>query len=106
MADNLTFAAGPVQTAPLQTGLLPWWITSWSTWLTILTAYAGVCSLLRFRFEKAMRVKFNYPDRASMARMTNDDAQAILQYIITREFPYMYKLALQFAIFKVSLPLT
>ncbi len=66
-----------------------------------LLAYVSLCSALRFRFEKAMRNKFNYPDRASLAKMTNDDAQAILDYIITREFPYLYNLSLQFALFKV-----
>ncbi len=78
------------------------WILPRATWLApLLVAYVGLCSVLRFRFERAMRRKFNYPDRASMAHMTSDDAQAILQYIIQWEFPYMYNLAMQFAVFKV-----
>ncbi len=35
-----------------------------------------------------------------MASMTNDDAQRILQYIMTYEFPFVYKTSLQFAILK------
>lgn len=77
---------------------------TWTNATVICIAmYLVTCSLLRFRHEKAMRLKFNYPDRASLARMTNDDAQSILEYIMTYEFPFLYKLALQFAIFKVKL---
>ena len=57
--------------------------------------------MLRYRFEKAMLKKFNYPNRASLVGMTNDDAQAILQYLITQEFPAFYKLGLQLGLFKV-----
>ncbi|TPX07452.1 uncharacterized protein E0L32_002078 [Thyridium curvatum] len=75
--------------------------TTTTVLLAALAVYVGICSALRFHFERAMRKKFNYPDRESLSRMTNDDAQSILEYIVTREFPYLYKLALQFAIFKV-----
>ncbi len=101
MAENATTTALPARSS--EPAALPrQLLTSWSTWAAVLAAYVGLCSLLRFRFERAMRDKFNYPDRASLARMTNDDAQAILKYIIEREFPYLYKLSLQFAIFKVG----
>ncbi|OAA65910.1 hypothetical protein SPI_02697 [Niveomyces insectorum RCEF 264] len=74
---------------------------SWPTVLfAVFAGYVLLCSALRFRFERAMRRKFPYPDRASLARMTLDDAQAILGYIIQYEFPYLYKLSIQFGIFK------
>jgi hypothetical protein len=76
-------------------------LVSPSVWLTLFAVYAMFCSLLRFRLEKAMRGRFNYPDRDSLARMTNDDAQAIVKYILDQEFPFMFKTSLQFAIFKV-----
>lgn len=77
------------------------WRPAWMGPLVAVAAgYVVLCSLLRFRFEKAMRRRFGYADGPSLARMTNDEAQAILQYIIQREFPQMYELALQFGIFK------
>lgn len=48
-----------------------------------------------------MAKKFNYPDRASFSRMTNVDAQAIVQYVAELEFPKIYEMSLQFALFKV-----
>lgn len=81
---------------------------SWLAWIITIFSALGLwgvlCSVFRFRNEKAMLKRFGYSDRAMMAKMTNDDAQKILQYIITYEFPLMYKLSLQFAIFKVNLP--
>lgn len=68
---------------------------------TLALVYLVTCSALRFRAEKQLRRRFaRYTDRASMATMSNDDAQAILRNIITYEFPFLYKIALQFAIVK------
>jgi len=69
--------------------------------LTLLLGYVVACSYLRFRFEKAMIRRFNYSGRASLAGMSSNDAQSIIAYLMTYEFPYIYKTALQFAIFKV-----
>lgn len=44
-------------------------------------SYTVLCSLHRFRRRNAMLKKFNYPDEASLSRMTNVDAQAIMQYL-------------------------
>ncbi len=66
----------------------------------LVAAYIVVCHLLRFRGEKAILKRFPYPDRASMAKMTHAEAQQIYKHILTREFPYMTKTALQFGIFK------
>ncbi|KUI70729.1 hypothetical protein VM1G_05852 [Cytospora mali] len=76
----------------------------WLAWMIIVISgtslWGLLCSSARFKTEKAMLQRFGYIDRASMARMTNDDAQRILEYIMTYEFPLLYKLSLQFAIFK------
>ncbi|KAI3392536.1 hypothetical protein diail_5547 [Diaporthe ilicicola] len=85
-------------------GLIQQPIARLAAWLmtisTILGFWVILCSTLRFRHEKAMLRRFDYPSRASFARMTNDDAQQIMKYILDYEFPLMYKLSLQFAIFK------
>ncbi|KAH8592436.1 hypothetical protein B0O99DRAFT_517537 [Bisporella sp. PMI_857] len=47
-----------------------------------------------------MHKQLNYPDRASFSRMTNDDAQAVVKYLATLEFPTLYEMSLQFALFK------
>jgi len=67
-----------------------------------LLSYTALCSLLRFRRRNAMQKKFNYPDVASLSRMTNVDAQEIIQYLSELEFPLVYVRSLQFALFKVS----
>ncbi|KAH8881709.1 hypothetical protein GQ53DRAFT_754156 [Thozetella sp. PMI_491] len=79
-------------------------------WATVLTpsflgtafaVYAVACSSIRFRAEKRMRKKFPmYTDRQSLASMSNNDAQQIVEHIMTYEFPFVYKTSLQFAIVK------
>ena len=65
-------------------------------------SYAALCSVLRFQRRNAMQKKFNYADEASLSKMTNVDAQAIIEYLAELEFPLMYEKSLQFALFKVS----
>lgn len=48
-----------------------------------------------------MHKKFSYPDKASFSKMTNVDAQAIMQYMAELEFPKIYEMSVQFALFKV-----
>lgn len=79
-------------------GWLAWTLTIFS----VIGLWGTVCSFFRFRKEKAMLQRFGYSDRASMAKMTNDDAQKILENIMSYEFPLLYKFSLQFAIFKVN----
>jgi hypothetical protein len=78
-------------------------LTSRPFLITAFVVYVCLCASLRFRFEKSTRKRFNFPDRASLARMTNAEAQLILTTIITNQFPFLYQTALQFAIFKVGL---
>lgn len=75
-----------------------------SSWSSVLLPgiplYLLLVRSLRYQREKAMRKKFGFPDRASLARMRNDEAQQILKYLITLEFPWFWQLSLQFALFK------
>ncbi len=50
-----------------------------------------------------MHRKFYFPDRKSLAKMTNVEAQLITQYMAELEFPKIYYTSVQFALFKVSL---
>ncbi|KAL1864123.1 hypothetical protein Daus18300_007903 [Diaporthe australafricana] len=94
----------PATDAAFDGSLVQQSVTRSTAWLMSISAVLGLwvilCSSLRFRNEKAMLRRFNYPSRASFAKMTNDDAQQIVKYIMDCEFPLMYKLSLQFAIFK------
>lgn len=69
----------------------------------VLVGYALLCSLLRFRRLNYMRSRFNYPDRASLAHMTNQDAYDIIKITTCYEFPFFYDLGLRFALLKASL---
>lgn len=77
-------------------------LNSWPSLAAVFALYVAICSSLRFRHEKAMRRRFRYTDRSSLAKMSNDDASEILKTLIVYEFPKMYRAALEFAIFKVS----
>lgn len=102
--DNVT--QPPAIDAVVGHGLIQQPVAPSTAWLVgvpvVLVLWAILCSSLRFRHEKTMLRRFNYPTRASFAKMTNDDAQQILKYILDYEFPLIYKLSLQFALFKVS----
>lgn len=76
---------------------------AWAITITgVISLWGIICSVFRFKKESAMLQRFGYVDQASMAKMTNDDAQKIMVYIMSYEFPLLYKLSLQFAIFKVN----
>ncbi|KAL6696128.1 hypothetical protein J3F84DRAFT_373119 [Trichoderma pleuroticola] len=77
-------------------GLSPWVLYSAAGF----TAYALLCSSLRFQRLRTMRKRLNYPDRESLSRMTNEDAQKIVSYISLYEFPLLYDFSLRYAIFK------
>ncbi|KAL3420706.1 hypothetical protein PVAG01_07151 [Phlyctema vagabunda] len=65
-----------------------------------LLCYVSLCSFLRLRRRDAMEKKFGYTDLASLASMTNADAQKIMSYLAELEFPKVYLTSLQFALFK------
>lgn len=87
-----TTTAGPAAAA----------VVSWKTVaLTGFLGYVVLCRALRFHRENAMRRKFGFPDRASLAKMTVEDAQLIIRDLLTLEFPQFGVTALQFGLFKV-----
>lgn len=100
---NLTHGSptGPVAASVL--GYTASMSISWPTTsvlAALLVGWVFLCASLRFRRIDNLQKRLGYTDRASLARMTNNDAQVILQNIIEFEFPKLYLLSLQFAIFK------
>ncbi|PTB66320.1 hypothetical protein BBK36DRAFT_1118662 [Trichoderma citrinoviride] len=77
-------------------GTSPWVLCS----VAGFALYAALCSSLRFRRLKTMRKQLNYPDRESLSRMTNEDAQKIVNIISIYEFPTLYDFSLRYAIFR------
>lgn len=64
-------------------------------------AYALLCSYLRHQRVYRQKGRRNFPDRESMSRMTNVEAQSIIKELAQFEFPIILKMSLQFALFKV-----
>ena len=77
-------------------------IRSWiiSNFLYLLLAYPLLVSFLRYRRLKSILQKFPYPDRASFAGMTDNDAQLIQCSTAQLEFPFTFEKAIQFALFR------
>ncbi|QPH16155.1 hypothetical protein C2857_000727 [Epichloe festucae Fl1] len=74
---------------------------SWSTTCLFITLiYVATCFLLRFRSLSKVQSRFNFPDRASLSRMTGADAQAIIEHAYTYEFPLFFGLSLTYALTK------
>lgn len=78
------------------------------SWVSVavvgVLGYLTLCQALRFRHIKALQAQLNYPDRASLSRMTVHDAQKIINFLYYQEFPLFYDLSLRFALFKVDYP--
>jgi hypothetical protein len=70
--------------------------------VALVAGYFVVCSAVRFRSINRLQRKMGFTDRRSLARMSGDEASVILRHMVTKEFPTMYELGLQFALFKVS----
>lgn len=70
--------------------------------LALVAGYVVVCSAVRFRSINRLQRKMGFTDRRSLARMSGDEASVILRHMVTKEFPTMYELGLQFALFKVG----
>jgi len=79
-------------------------VTPWIPYLitALVLTYPFLCSTLRFRRRDAMHKKYNYHDKASLSRMTAEDAFNIMKYVAELEFPTFYKLSIQFGIFQVN----
>ncbi|PHH62575.1 hypothetical protein CDD81_6890 [Ophiocordyceps australis] len=74
------------------------------SWAQLLFAtfvpYIVLCSLLRFRRLRRLQAKYNFPDRASLSRMTGTEARAIHHHCSAYEFPFAFDYGLRMAIFK------
>ncbi|GKT41410.1 mycophenolic acid synthesis protein B [Colletotrichum spaethianum] len=68
--------------------------------MALIAAWVTLCASLRFKRITNFQKQMGFSDRDSLALMTNNQAQLILKNIIEFEFPKMYILSLQFAIFK------
>ncbi|VUC30473.1 unnamed protein product [Clonostachys rosea] len=66
----------------------------------IALSYLLLVRALRFRRENAMKRKFKFTGRASLARMTTAEAQLILKTLATLEMPQLQMLSLEFGLFK------
>ncbi|KAK1585226.1 uncharacterized protein LY79DRAFT_273977 [Colletotrichum navitas] len=80
--------------------LMPESLASSTAAVALIAGWIALCAFLRFRRITNLRSQMGFTDRRSLARMTNDQAHLILKNIIDLEFPKMYILSLQFAIFK------
>lgn len=65
-------------------------------------AYLVLCARLRCQRVRSRQRKMNFTSRESMSKMTNTEAQSIIQTMTQFEFPTMFKMSLQFALFKVG----
>ncbi|EFQ31934.1 hypothetical protein CGRA01v4_13108 [Colletotrichum graminicola] len=68
--------------------------------VALIAGWVALCAFFRFRRITNLRSQMGFTDRRSLARMTNNQAHLILKNIIDLEFPKLYILSLQFAIFK------
>ncbi|KAG8665598.1 hypothetical protein FPOAC2_10675 [Fusarium poae] len=68
--------------------------------LGLFLGYVALCSLLRFSRINSLLSKYGYHDRASLSRMTNQDAFEIVKTMANLEFPLLYDLATRLALFE------
>lgn len=104
MKDGTQIHAGGLQSLWLNLWRKPLDITSsqlLSYGFLIVAAYPVLVSFLRFRRLKWLHKKYNYPTRASLSRMTDDEAWEIQKVMLELEFPFIFIKALQFALFRV-----
>lgn len=78
-------------------------LVSWNLWLVLapLALYSLLVSALRHQRRKSIERRYNYPHRASFAKMTVDEAWAIATSLVELEFPTVFSTATFFALFKV-----
>ena len=69
--------------------------------LGIFLGYVALCSLVRFSRVNSLRSKFGFHDRASLGRMTNQNAFEIVKVMANLEFPLFYDLGTRLALFEV-----
>ncbi|KAH8197741.1 hypothetical protein TruAng_008075 [Truncatella angustata] len=69
--------------------------------ISIGLGYLLLVQALRFQRAKSLRRCYGFPDRASLKKMTVEDAQKIIVDLASLEFPLMSETSLQFGLFKV-----
>ncbi len=65
-------------------------------------AYLAIVYLLRHRRARSLPKRYGLTTRASFARMTIEEAQAILKDLTELEFPNFFGFSIIFALFKVG----
>ncbi|KAI1748904.1 hypothetical protein F4782DRAFT_542572 [Xylaria castorea] len=79
-------------------------LSSWKEYIVpAVLGYVVLCRALRYRGEKRLRRRMGFPeggDREALSRMTNSQAQQIISYLSSYEFPEFHLLSLQFGLFK------
>jgi hypothetical protein len=73
-----------------------WWLYG----VSCLAVYLWVVASLRFRRANATPKRYNMESREAYAKMTADDAQAILKDLTELEFPKIMGLSIIFALFR------
>ncbi|KAI1314084.1 hypothetical protein F5Y03DRAFT_336090 [Xylaria venustula] len=105
---NITDAGLPSDLLAIVTSIRPsTFVASLSSWkhyvVPVALGYVVLCRALRYRGEKRLRRRMGFPEgcgREALSRMTNNQAQEIIEYLGTYEFPDFQVLALQFGLFK------
>lgn len=69
--------------------------------LGLAASYPLLTNLLRYQRLRKLHKQYNYPTRASMAQMTDEEAFQIQKTVAQLEFPFMFIKSLQFALFRV-----
>lgn len=68
--------------------------------LTFFLMYVLLVRVLRYRRLAQLHKRYNYPTRASMAKMTDFEAWEIQRTMSQLEFPFTFEKSLQFALFR------
>ena len=77
-------------------------LPTWASWLLpVLFVFYFVQRYMRHLRLEQMNAKYGYKNRRSLANMTDDEAWAIIQVISELEFPKLFEVGLQFALFRV-----
>ncbi|KAI0440787.1 hypothetical protein F4803DRAFT_455054 [Xylaria telfairii] len=79
-------------------------LSSWKEYVVpAVVGYMVLCRTLRYRGERRLRRRIGFPEsggREALSSMTNEQAQQIIKYLSTYEFPQLHLLSLQFGLFK------
>lgn len=81
-------------------------VAAWTGYAVLgVVGYLSLCSALRFRRINNLKAKLKFTDRASLSRMTIEEAQVITKNAMYYEFPIFYDLSLRFALLRVRISL-